>query len=260
MKDFFPTPMWLAEALVERHFSKLGPNDFVVEPSCGLGGFLFGIPSVVPAIGVEVDPGLADKARLATGRQILVGSFLEVALPRQPTAIIGNPPFTGGLVDEFLQKAAATLQEGGRAGFLLPCYALRSARRVAGLLERWSILSELLPRSAFCSAMREPLVFAVFSRDRRRLLVGLALFEEEADRLALEQPYRDMLAATSGSAWRAVCALALRRLGGEADLQAIYGELEKNRPYRTAFWREKIRQTLRRGQFRACGEGRYALA
>lgn len=64
------TPAWLAEALVERHFSRLDAADLVLEPTCGAGAFLRAIPAHVPAIGVEIDPALAAAAR-ATGREVL---------------------------------------------------------------------------------------------------------------------------------------------------------------------------------------------
>lgn len=253
------TPRWVAEALVERHFSRLGSSDLVLDPSCGPGAFLLAVPRDVPAVGVEIDPALADRARRETGRRIVVGDFRDVDLGVNPTALIGNPPFHGATIDAFLDRARRLLPEGGRAGFILPCYALRTAGRVADLLESWSILGEFIPRTAFSYRMREPLMFAVFSRDRRRTLVGFALYEEEADRLGMARPYKELVA--KGARWVDVCRLALERLGGEADLAAIYRELERNRPGRSRFWREKIRQTLRlyADQFRAIGEGRYAL-
>lgn len=253
------TPLWVAEALVERHFPRLDSSDVVLDPCCGPGAFLLAVPSEVPAVGVEIDPALAEQARRETGRHIVVGDFREADVGVLPTVIIGNPPFHGATIDAFLSRARGLLPEGGRAGFILPCYALRTAGRVAELLESWSILGEMIPRSAFNYRMRESLMFAVFSRDRRRTIVGFALYEEEADRLGMARPYRELV--RRGAKWVDVCRLALERLGGEADLPAIYRELERNRPGRSRFWREKIRQTLRlyAAQFRAIGEGRYAL-
>jgi hypothetical protein len=256
------TPVWVAQALVERHFAALDSTDGVIEPSCGPGAFLRAIPAHVPAVGVEMDPVQAARARAATGRPVIEGDFRTVPIDFQPTAIIGNPPFRGALIDAFLGRCHELLPEGGRVGLILPAYAFRTASRVVDLTERWSVAQEMLPRSAFSYRMREPLMFALFSKDRRRVMVGFALFAEERDRQCLGKPYRDLLSKATGSAWRAVCRLALERLGGAADLPAIYAELERNRPSRTEWWREKIRQTLRvyPGDFVAVAAGQYRLA
>lgn len=256
------TPLWVSEALIERYFSRLDAADLVVEPSCGAGGFLFGLPLTVPAIGVEIDPLMAARARRNTGREIIAGDFRTVELQVRPTAIIGNPPFRADVFDGFLDRAFDLLPDGGRAGFILPNYMFQTAARVVRYSDRWSLQQEMLPRSAFHSRMKTPLIFAVFGKDRRRVLIGFALYGEAADAQGLQAPYRELMAMTEGSLWRAVCRLALERLGGEAALAQIYGELEQNRPTRTQFWREKIRQTLRvyRNDFVPITTGRYALA
>lgn len=255
------TPLWVAEAIVDRHFPRLDVNDLVLEPSCGTGSFLHAVPSHVKVIGVEIDPRLAAIARRDTGRQVITGDFCAVELDLRPTAVIGNPPFKLALIDRFLSRSHALLPNGGRVGFILPAFALQTARRVAEYLSLWSISSEMIPRNIY-AGLREPLVFATFTKDRRRILVGLALYEETADVQDLPAEYRKIVAAATGSLWRAVCRHALGRLGGTADLAAIYRELEGNRPTRTAFWRQKIRQTLRRyaDEFKAIDCGRYALA
>lgn len=257
----YMTPLWLAEALVSRHFPQLDGRDIVLEPSCGMGAFLKAVPAWVPAIGVEIDDQLAAIAREETGRAIITGDFLTVDLGVRPTAIIGNPPFRVDLIGRFLTRAHQLLPEGARAGFLLPAYAMQTSRRVADYLELWSIAAEIIPRDAF-PRLREPLIFAVFSKDIRKILVGVALINEAADVLDLPEPYRTAVRTTRGSLWRQVCEIALRRLGGEAGLADIYRELERARPTRNNFWREKIRQVLRTSTttFKALGDGRYALA
>lgn len=256
----FFTPLWVAEALVERHFPHLDAADCVLEPSCGEGSFLRTVPRHVPAVGVEIDPVVAARAQ-DTGRQIIVGDFRTVPLDVRPTAVIGNPPFRASVFDGILDRCYALLPEGGRAGFILPTYFFQTAGRVTRYAERWSLTHELLPRNAFHARMQTPLLFALFSKDARRLLVGFALYREADDVTGMEKPYREALQGTSGSAWQTVCRIALERLGGEADLPAIYAELEANRPTRTQFWREKVRQTLRvyRQAFKPVQTGRYAL-
>lgn len=255
------TPLWVAEALIERHFPRLDCADLVLEPTCGLGSFLKALPSHVPAVGVEIDPKVADVAAAETGRDIIVGDFRTVHLNIRPTAVVGNPPFIASVFDAVLDRCHDLLPENGRAGFILPTYFFQTARRVARYAERWSIAHELLPRNAFHRRMQTPLTFAVFSKDAKRILIGFALYREAADVHALAEPYRQALAATRGSLWKTVCQLALQRLGGEADLPTIYAEIEAHRPSRTQFWREKIRQTLRgyADTFRPVTTGRYAL-
>jgi 16S rRNA A1518/A1519 N6-dimethyltransferase RsmA/KsgA/DIM1 with predicted DNA glycosylase/AP lyase activity len=114
------TPAWVAEALVERHFSRLGADDLVIEPSCGTGAFLCALPDDVPAIGVEIDPWIAQVARDITGREVILGDFQTVQINARPTAIIGNPPFNLQVIDGFLTRAFTMLPENGQVGLILP--------------------------------------------------------------------------------------------------------------------------------------------
>lgn len=256
----YMTPLWLAEKLVERYFPQLDAGDMMVEPSCGVGAFLKAIPSFVPAVGIEIDPALAQIARDETGRHVIAGDFLTVDLQVRPTVIIGNPPFRMALIDRFLQRAHQLLPERGCAGFLLPAYAMQTSRRVQEYADLWSIAAEIIPRDCF-PRLREPLIFAIFSKDERRCLVGVALIQESSDVMNLQEPYRTAIRSTRGSLWKAVCKIALDRLGGEASLQDIYRELERGRPTRNYFWQAKVRQILRQTPdlFAALGEGRYRL-
>lgn len=256
----FFTPLWVAQALVERHFPKLDCADLVIEPSCGKGAFLSAIPASVPALGVEIDAVLADEARRNTARDVVVGDFRTVALSATPTAIIGNPPFRAALFDGFLDRSYELLPEGCKAGFILPTYFFQTAGRVCRYGERWSLSIELMPRNAFHSRMQTPLLFALFEKNAKRTLVGFVLYRECDDLHQMAAPYRELLSAQEGPIWKAVCHMALRRLGGSASLKQIYAELERNRPTRTEWWREKIRQTLRAyADFKALGGGNYEL-
>lgn len=254
------TPAWVAEALVERHFSHLGADDLVIEPSCGTGAFLCALPDDVPAIGVEIDPQIAQVARDITGREVILGDFQTVQINARPTAIIGNPPFNLQVIDGFLTRAFTMLPENGQAGLILPAYAFQTAKRVAGYADRWSLFQEMIPRNIF-PGLSLPLLFAMFTKERERRLIGFALYREAADVQSLPDPYRDLLAQSTGGIWRRVVELALARLGGEADLATIYAEIEGNQPTRTQFWREQVRRTLRRyaDSFLVMAQGRYAL-
>lgn len=257
----FNTPVWVAQALVERHFPKLGAGDMVVEPSCGLGAFLNALSPTVKAVGVEIDPELAVRCHENTHREVLVGDFRDIVIPGEVTAIVGNPPFRAKVFDGFLDRSYDLLPEGAKAGFILPTYFFQTAGRVCRYGERWSLSIELMPRNAFHARMQTPLLFALFEKNAARTLVGFVLYRECDDLHQMAKPYRELLSSYEGPIWLAVCRMALRRLGGSASLKQIYTELERNRPTRTEWWREKVRQTLRvYGQvFKPLGEGAYEL-
>ncbi|WP_025139686.1 DNA methyltransferase [Achromobacter sp. DH1f] len=257
----FPTPGWAAEALYERHFAHLGRGDVVWEPTCGPGSFLAVVPEEVEALGSELDPELAAAATASTGRVVLQGDFEAVTLPAAPTTIIGNPPFQLDLIDRLLRKAHAVLPSGGQAGLLLPAYAFQTAARVAGYAEDWSISQEMIPRNIY-PGLELPLVFALFTKDGRRRLFGFALYRETADVQKFPRQVRAELDGHRGPVWARAIESVLRMLGGEADLNAIYGALASApaRPSSNPWWKEKVRQTLRRyDRFRVVGPGRYAL-
>lgn len=254
------TPVWVAEALVERHFSNLSSSDLVIEPTCGRGAYLGAIPAYVPAMGVDIDPAMAEEARINTGRDVLVGDFRTVPLDVTPTVILGNPPFDLAVVDGILQRSHSLLPEGGRVGFLLPAYAFQTAARVARYADQWSLMQEMIPRNIY-QGLRLPLVFALFVKEPHRKMIGFALYREASDVQQLPKEYRQAISAGSGPVWLTAVRAVLEQLGGEADLHSIYSEFEGKRPTRTKFWREQIRKVL--GQyvevFAVTGAGRYAL-
>lgn len=256
----YPTPIWMAEALVERHFADLDSRDLIVEPSCGPGAFLQAIPSHIPAIGVELDPALADEARRRTGRTVLVGDFTTIALDVEPTAIIGNPPFQVSLIERFMDRAHGLLPEGGRVGFILPAYFFQTSRRVARYTDMWSMKCEMIPRDGFFNGMQKPLVFALFSKDAKRTMVGFALYREAAEIRELPDHFQDVLrqGRPYRSAWRAVVEEALELMGGEATLSQVYDIVSGRQPTENQHWREKVRQILQL-HFVKTGPARYAL-
>lgn len=255
----YPTPMWLAEQIVERYFSDLDRHDLVIEPSCGSGHILQAIPAQVAALGVEIDPVLAAIATSRTGRPVVVGDFRTAPLNVTPTVIIGNPPFQSRLIDGFLARAHRLLPEGGRAGFLLPAYSFQAASRVVEYARRWSITAEMIPRNVY-RGLKLPLVFAVFSKDRRRTLVGFAFYREADAVQNMPLPVREVLTngGARGSLWRSAVWVSLEQLGGEGQLSDIYATLQGRRPTANPFWRERVRAVLQK-HFRRTGTGRYAL-
>jgi hypothetical protein len=258
----YMTPLWIAEAIIERYFSALDRSSLVLEPSCGEGRFLDAFRAVMPdvqTIGIEISPALAKLAAMK-GHAVQVGDFRTIDLDLRPAAIVGNPPFSADVIDAFLARSHALLPPGGRAGFILPAYYFQAALRVEEMRARWSIAAEQIPRSVF-PGLHFPLCFAVFSKDRRRSMVGFAFYETAAAVQKFARRYREIATVGGGSTcsvWRQLVAAALEALGGEAHLQTIYAAIEGKRPTPNPFWREKVRQVVQRDCTRT-GRGRYAL-
>lgn len=252
----FMTPFWAAEALVDRHFAHLTGADLVLEPTCGTGAFLRALPAFVPAVGVEIDPVLAERARRETGREVIVGDIRTVPLKLRPTAVLGNPPFRAALIAQLLERCYELLPPGGAAGLILPAYFLQAAAGVMRLSKRWGIEAELLSRTLY-PKLSKPLVWAMF-RKGRGTLVGLALYAESEDLKTMRPEYTRLLRDCEGSAWRAVVTRAVVELGGEAGLDAIYGRVAPRRPSGNPWWREKVRQQCQQHLERTA-RGRYRV-
>lgn len=254
------TPTWAAELLVARHYADLGRGDVVLEPTCGDGRFLMAIPPEVEAYGVELDAEQAAKAAANTGRNVIVGDFTRVELPRKPTVILGNPPYQAGLIDDILDRSFDLLEYEGRVGFLLPVYYLQTASKVVDLARRWSMAQELLPRNLF-ENMAKPLMWVNFVKARRTVLSGFFLYAETAALADMHKDFREMFVGNQAKAtcWRDAVQMALETCGGRATLSQLYAAIENNKPFDTnPWWREKIRQMAGR-HFVRVGHGEYAL-
>lgn len=250
------TPTWAAERIVEHYFPDLGLWDRVLEPSCGAGAFLSAIPDHVPAMGVEIDPEMAARARAATGREVVVGDFTTVDIPFSPTVMLGNPPFQQKLIQSFIDRAWSLLPDDGRCGLLLPVYAFQTPSVVDRLSRKWHMQQDLVPRTLF-PRIKLPLCFAMLTKGKRGL-VGFSLYHETHAVSRLHKRYRALLASGEGSAWAAVVRAALEMLGGSATLEQLYAQIEGDRPTSNAFWKAKVRQTVQRIAVRT-GPGRWAL-
>ncbi len=239
------TPAWAAEEIVDRYFPDLGAADLVVEPSCGEGAFLKPfIDRGVPVVGVEIDETLATYAMEDTGAPVIVGDFRTVPLDCQPTAIVGNPPYSIRTIEGFLTRAKQLLPDGGRLGFILPAYALQTHARVMAWNRVWSMSADLLPRRLF-PRLKQPILFVQFRKEQVRTMVGFALYAQacemdslnKASRLILTRPQRM-------GAWRALVTECLNLAGGKASLDELYQMIEPKRPTENRWWKEKVRQTL----------------
>ena len=243
----YMTPAWVAQEIVQAYFQDLTLCDRVLEPSCGDGAFLAAIPDHVPAVGVEIDPELAARARRRTGREVIVGDFATVALEHSPTAIIGNPPFRQSVIASFLRRAWKELEADGRAGFILPAYALKTASTVSSMARHWDIRQDMLPCNLFQN-LAHPLCFVTFTKvvSRAGTLEGFMLYRQHHAVTRFKRKYRALLDAGERSVWAAVVRAAMEGLGGEACLTDIYAEIQGHRPTPNNWWKAKVRQTLQR--------------
>jgi site-specific DNA-methyltransferase (adenine-specific) len=253
------TPRFACAEILARHFPELRRGHRVLEPSCGDGRFLLEVPEDVEAVGVEIDPALAERARVATGRQVIAGDFLEVPIDGRFTHAVGNPPFEARTIHRFLGRTYELLEDGGKCGLLLPAYVLQTSTKVLQLAKSWSISQELVPRNLF-PRLSLPLVFAMFRKEPTRTLVGFFLYHEAADVSALPPAIAAALREPGkGSIWRRAVRRAFDCLGVQrTHLDALYAVVE--RPSENKFWREKVRQTLQLyPEFQSEGAGEWTL-
>jgi site-specific DNA-methyltransferase (adenine-specific) len=256
----FFCPEYAAKRLVEAFFADLSAADYVVDAGCGPGAFLKALPWKVPAIGVEIDPDLAERARVETGREVLVGDFRVLPLPKQPTAILGNPPYDFETREAFLLRAADLLPRNGRCGWLLPATALSFASTVERWRQYFSIRTVAVPRDLF-PRIAYPLSFVLFSKDGACTLDGFALFDEAADvgRMPKSIKFALVHGRPRESVWRAAVREALTLLGGRGRLADIYSVMALRCPRAIRTWEGTVRRTLQEG-FVNVRRGEWAIA
>lgn len=249
------TPRWAAELLAADALTGLGDVG-VIEPSCGDGAFLSAIPAHLDAVGVDIDPVVAARAAALTGRHVVVGDFAtaDVAVANLGL-VVGNPPYSMPIIDDFVMRSHALLPEDGVCALLLPAHVLSTTSRVNRWAERFAIEQRMVPRSLF-PRISLPLVWTRFVKSERRTLVGFMLFAEQTDVESMPKTVRRALGRPG--TWREVVGLAIRELGGEAELREIYRAVEPKRPSGNRWWRDKVRQTAGL-YFRRTGEHRFAL-
>lgn len=251
----YPTPAWAAAAIVRKNFPTLSANDFVLEPTCGPGRFLQALPEFVPALGVEIDPHLAQIARDLTGRRVITGDFFEVKIEERPTLVLGNPPFETKFIDRLLDRSFDLLVDEGRCALILPCYALQTASRVCRYNERWSLEQEMIPRNIY-SGLQCPLAFVTFTKDKQRLMVGFSLYQELAYLQTLSRDVQEAM-RQGPATWRSVVEDALDLFGGVADLKQIYEFVADRRPTANPNWKQQVRKVCQKSA-RHVGPARYA--
>mgnify|MGYP001758574519 CR=1 FL=1 len=251
----YPTPAWAAAAIVRKNFSHLTGTDFVVEPTCGPGRFLQAIPAHVPAMGIEIDPSLAQQARELTGRRVVTGDFFDIEVEERPTLVLGNPPFQTKFIERLLDRVHGMLMDNGQVGFVLPCYFLQTAARVCRYNELWAIQQEMLLRNLY-DGLKYPLAFVTFTKDQQRLMVGLSLYHELAYLQSLPKDIHEAM-KQGPATWRAIVADALDLFEGEASLEQIYSYVADRRPTENPNWKAQVRKVCQMTA-RRTAPGRYA--
>lgn len=236
---YFPTPAWAAQQILEERVP-LGPNSFVLEPTCGDGRWLDVLPAGVKSLGVELREDLAAIAR-GKGHQVICGDILNVELPEGITHAIGNPPFVAEFCDKLmLDVLHKALPHDGLAAFVLPTYYFQTSRHVWDLHRKWSIDVELIPRDLYFG-LRYALCLARFTKSTTRRLAGFFLYPETVGIGNMSERARKRL--TEGS-WRAAVRGALEDLGGKGSLQQIYRQMEPRRPTTNPNWEAQTRKVL----------------
>lgn len=249
------TPFWAAEELVADALRGIGDNVHCAEPSCGTGAFLSAIPKSCFAFGIDIDPSVIPAAVENSGREVLLGDFRTIDLEnRKVDVLIGNPPFEMEIVEGFLNRAHQILPDDGLIAMVLPAYAFQTPSRVARWMESFSIDVNMIPRTLF-PGLSKPLLWAKYTKAKQRSFSGLMLFAETRE---IERFNPAIKQALNGpGTWREAVHQALRSLGGQASLQAIYGAIAPQRQH-AAHWQPKVRQTLQRS-FKRLGDARWGL-
>lgn len=255
--DFWPTKPWFAEMIFERKFSDLDSSDVVLEPTAGDGAFLRVIPAHIDAYGVELDETLAAEARRTSGRDVITGDILKVDLPRRPSAVLGNPPYTSDFLDPFLARMEQVLDEGSRMVLLLSVHLFQTSRTVARYADHWALDLELVPRDIF-QGLQRPLVLATLTKSADRRIVGMAFAREIADMKRIPERYRAILERSKTNVWVRAIEEAIGECGRPLTIDELYETISHNKPTRTTFVREAIRKWTR-AAFTPVGPATYDI-
>jgi adenine-specific DNA-methyltransferase len=258
------TPAWIAEMLIPHYFPRLDASHFVWEPTCGDARMILAIPEHVPVFGSDIDPELVARARRTLdgvpNREIALGDFRTVELPRRPSHVIGNPPFIHELFLQLLERCNSEMDFGGQCGFILPAYFFQTAKTVVEYKRHWSLAQDLMPRDMF-KGLESALVFARFTKERETTYSGFLLYDQVAAvKNGLRRAYQRMFIGngTRPSVWRDVILDALAELGGRGTIDEICQKIEGKRPTENPFWRPQIRKVV--GKIcRRVGPATYAL-
>jgi site-specific DNA-methyltransferase (adenine-specific) len=241
--DYHPTPSWFGAAIVDRYLGDLDADDVVCEPFAGDGAILRAIPPGIRAFGIEIDATLAQRARSSSGRTVLVGDALTIALPEIPTRIVSNIPFRVDVLSRLLDRMYPVIAERSSLTLLCPVFCLQTSSRVSRYAQRYSIGVDLIPRDIF-PGLPLPLAIAVFTKEATRRLVGMAFVHEVAEQKKFPAEFRAILDRAQTNVWVAACLRALDLLGGRGSVQQVTNVISGFRPTQTEHWREAVRKAL----------------
>ncbi len=263
LNQYFLAP-FAGELLWQRHMSHLRRGACVWDIGSGCGNTLAAVPAHIDAFGTEIDPNLARTCRRRTGRTVLCGDFNTVRLPRAISAAWGNPPWVLPDIDRLiLERLKDELPSGAKSLFVIGGYVHDSVERVLTWSKYFTLEIRVLPRSLF-PGLEESVVSLIFTRSRRPRLINFDLYEEVYDLRRFKKPMRSLLCAvvdSPGSVWRRVFDAALRSLGGEASLDAIYDCVSTARPSANRWWKEQLRKIAQDSRrYVRIARGRYAFA
>lgn len=253
----YMTPAWAGRELYDAHFAHLAAGSIAIEPTCGDGRMLAAIPPHIEAMGVEIDPELADRARArCPNRKIQTGDLFKTDLPMRIDLAFGNLPFQADFMERALDLLFEHMQDGGICASIVPAYFLQTPGRVLRWSRRWSLYQEMLPRTLF-PRLQCPICFSIFTRDPLPTFKSLRLYLEADAVEHLKEEFRREMNEGRGL-WEPVVRRALHDLGGKAHLTLIYERVGQRRPSENPWWKEKVRQTLQR-HFAACGNGVWQI-
>lgn len=138
MKDheFYPTPLKLAELLVERLLWQIqlppGSTPQILEPSAGSGSFVFPLAKIPGATVTAIEPFIVAPDNLPENvewGEYSVEQLHEALEGDRPFDLVcGNPPYTKA--EEHLRLLMTMGRKGGGVGFLLRLGFLASRGRV----------------------------------------------------------------------------------------------------------------------------------
>lgn len=263
LNQYFLAP-FAGGLLWQRHMSHLRRGACVWDVGTGCGNTLAAIPPHIDAFGTEIDPRLAPVASRRAGRLVICGDFNTVALPRPITAAWGNPPWVLPDIDRLLlERLKDELPSGAKSLFVIAGYVHDSVDRILTWSKYFTLEIRALPRCLF-PGLEESVVTLLFTRSQRPKLINFDLYQEVRDLRHFRRPMRSLLwdvVDGSGSAWRRVFDAALRSLGGEASLDAIYDCVSTARPSGNRWWKEQLRKIAQdSSRYVRMSRGRYAFA
>lgn len=133
--DFFPTPEWLAEIIVDK--AELHDNDRVMEPQAGKGD----IADIIRGRGlspecIEISTTLRN-ILLLKGHRLTDRDFLSHRDTVGYDAIIMNPPFSDRRDEKHFRHAYSMLRPGGRISAMLGPHSFISKRKSESEFIQW---------------------------------------------------------------------------------------------------------------------------